>query len=500
MGVTRRYWGEAGLVGLLTGLAVVFAEPLFLVGSAGVGGWLLARQYAFVRTASKIAEDLSVTQSPDRDAVMVGDTVTVTLTAELERPAPMALGIEVESPVGVEPVGVEADRGEGTNDAEQTVTLPAGERTATATFEVRCPLAGEFEFRRPTVTAETERFRTAFPSGVSPSIVVEPRTPQNLHIGAGGETRSSPFGETNSDERGPGLDLAGIRQYVPGDTMQQIDWNATARFDQPHVREFEKHTKHGTAILLDRRPSMGTGPDGGTKFDYARQVALGIVGRARRDNEPVRVYEVGEGGLLARHGPTTTTQEYALLERRLRKIGPQESASGNGSATAAEGSAEATKSPSTVRRQGQRLLDDSAFGNRLRPFFEERDAYAERIADDPLYGAAKLHLSEANETMTTAVLTDDADPVETREVVKFVRRHSNHVLAFLTPTVLFEDGEAMDPETDYERYVDFERFRRRLAGIGRVSAFEVGPGDELESLLAGADANRLRRGVAEGDD
>lgn len=504
MGVTRRYWGEAGLVVVLAGLTVLFDRPLLLVGVAGVGGWLLARQYAFVGTVNSVAADISVAQSTEHDVVAEDGDTQVNLTVELPRPAPVSLAVEANPPPGVEVVEDEAGGGR-TKDAP-SVVVPPDEKTATTTFTVRCPLAGTFEFDPATVTATdvTGRFRTAFAAEAGPTLTVEARGPQNLHVGAGGEALDSTYGQHESDERGPGIDLAEIRAYVPGDAVRQIDWNATARLGEPHVREFETDTERRTVILLDRRASMSTGPDGETQFDYARQVALGIVSHARERGEPVALYEVGEEGLLARKRPTATEDGYVRLERRLRAVEPrgggeggQPSATSDRENRRGDEREQSAHSPAVARQRTHRLRsDDSAFADQLVPFFADADPYVQRITDDPLYGVARTHLKRLRGAVTTVVLTDDTHRTETREVVKVAGRHDNHVLAFLTPTALFERDESANPEAIYERYADFERFRRNLASIDGVSAFEVGPGDRLDALL---DANRAKQRAEAGD-
>ena len=40
--------------------------------------------------------------------------------------------------------------------------------------------------------------------------------------------------------RGFGLDLADLREYRFGDDARTIDWNATARLQEPHVRQFNE--------------------------------------------------------------------------------------------------------------------------------------------------------------------------------------------------------------------------------------------------------------------
>jgi hypothetical protein len=76
--------------------------------------------------------------------------------------------------------------------------------------------------------------------------------------------------------------------------------------------------------------------------------------------------------------------------------------------------------------------------------------------------------------------------------VKLARRDEGEVLVFLTPQVLFEPGGLADMEDAYERYVDFEEFRRELARLERVSAFEIAPGDRLEGVLAAGRHTRSR--------
>jgi len=38
--------------------------------------------------------------------------------------------------------------------------------------------------------------------------------------------------------RGAGLDLADLREYQHHDDVRHIDWNVTARLQQPYVRQF----------------------------------------------------------------------------------------------------------------------------------------------------------------------------------------------------------------------------------------------------------------------
>jgi uncharacterized protein (DUF58 family) len=71
-----------------------------------------------------------------------------------------------------------------------------------------------------------------------------------------------PFGEQPSVRRGPGSDVAGSREYVPGDPISSIDWYASARLssargrEQFIVREHFEDEAPRVVVVSDRRPSM----------------------------------------------------------------------------------------------------------------------------------------------------------------------------------------------------------------------------------------------------
>ncbi|MEM7141532.1 MAG: DUF58 domain-containing protein [Actinomycetota bacterium] len=74
-------------------------------------------------------------------------------------------------------------------------------------------------------------------------------------------------GDVRTLAYGRGLDFADLRDYEPTDDVRHIDWNATARFNRPHVRQFLEDRDHTAWFLVDRSASMAFGPDGRTKAD-----------------------------------------------------------------------------------------------------------------------------------------------------------------------------------------------------------------------------------------
>ena len=59
--------------------------------------------------------------------------------------------------------------------------------------------------------------------------------------------------------RGTGMDLADLREYQHHDDVRHIDWNVTARLQQPHVRVFTEDREMSAWFLLDLSPSVDFG-------------------------------------------------------------------------------------------------------------------------------------------------------------------------------------------------------------------------------------------------
>ncbi len=66
-------------------------------------------------------------------------------------------------------------------------------------------------------------------------------------------------GDYRSLFRGNGVDLAGLREYQPGDDVRYIDWAVTARMDTAYVREYLEDREITAWFLLDLSPSIDFG-------------------------------------------------------------------------------------------------------------------------------------------------------------------------------------------------------------------------------------------------
>jgi uncharacterized protein (DUF58 family) len=76
--------------------------------------------------------------------------------------------------------------------------------------------------------------------------------------------------------RGTGVDVADLREYQPGDDVRHVDWNVTARMDEPYVREYHEDREVTAWLLLDCSPSMDFGPVERRKHVVLTEVAATV--------------------------------------------------------------------------------------------------------------------------------------------------------------------------------------------------------------------------------
>jgi uncharacterized protein (DUF58 family) len=82
------------------------------------------------------------------------------------------------------------------------------------------------------------------------------------------------MGGYRTAHRGAGTDLAGLRDYVEGDDARHIDWNVTARLNEPQLRVFTEDRELTAWLVLDRSASMAVGMPERGKDDVLGELAL----------------------------------------------------------------------------------------------------------------------------------------------------------------------------------------------------------------------------------
>jgi len=93
--------------------------------------------------------------------------------------------------------------------------------------------------------------------------------------------------------RGAGLDLADLREYQHHDDVRHIDWNVTARLQQPYVRQFTEDREMSAWFLVDLSASVDFGSDVVTKRSLARDFVAVLARLLTRHGNKVGVLLYG---------------------------------------------------------------------------------------------------------------------------------------------------------------------------------------------------------------
>jgi uncharacterized protein (DUF58 family) len=101
-------------------------------------------------------------------------------------------------------------------------------------------------------------------------------------------------GKHHSPMRGSSLEFAQYRKYVPGDDTRRLDWRTWGRSDRFYIKEFEADTNLRLCLLIDSSGSMGFGPQGATRLDYARKLAGTLGYLAAQQGDAVGLWSMAD--------------------------------------------------------------------------------------------------------------------------------------------------------------------------------------------------------------
>ena len=71
-----------------------------------------------------------------------------------------------------------------------------------------------------------------------------------------GRAQGGAGGSRRSRQTGSSAEFSDYREYIPGDDIRRLDWNALARFDRLYMKLFMEEQESQVTILLDASASM----------------------------------------------------------------------------------------------------------------------------------------------------------------------------------------------------------------------------------------------------
>ena len=94
-------------------------------------------------------------------------------------------------------------------------------------------------------------------------------------------------GEYHTSFKGRGMTFSEVRQYQYGDDVRAIDWNVTARYNEPFVKVFEEERELTMMLLVDISGSESFGTKNQLKRDMVTEIAATLAFSATQNNDKI---------------------------------------------------------------------------------------------------------------------------------------------------------------------------------------------------------------------
>ena len=96
-------------------------------------------------------------------------------------------------------------------------------------------------------------------------------------------------GEYHTAFKGKGMAFSEVREYQAGDDVRSIDWNVTARYNNPFVKVFEEEREMTVILLIDVSGSSDFGTQTQLKREVATEIAAVLSFSAINNNDKIGV-------------------------------------------------------------------------------------------------------------------------------------------------------------------------------------------------------------------
>ncbi len=94
-------------------------------------------------------------------------------------------------------------------------------------------------------------------------------------------------GEYHSTFKGRGMTFSEVRQYQFGDDVRNIDWNVTARYNEPYIKVFEEERELTMMLMVDISASELFGTDQQIKKDIITEIGATLAFSATQNNDKI---------------------------------------------------------------------------------------------------------------------------------------------------------------------------------------------------------------------
>ncbi len=256
--------------------------------------------------------------------------------------------------------------------------------------------------------------------------------------------------------RGRGIAFSEIREYRHGDDVRTIDWNVTARFNRPYVKEYIEERDLQVYVVVDVSAS---GSFGGSlaKRDRAVEVAAALMFAAQQSNDRAGMFLVSDH--IEMFVPARRGRRH-VMQALLKMVSHEAASRATDLRACIESMAGIVKRRSVIIVVSD-MMDDGDYAKPLRHLARRHDIAVVRVTDErernmPDVGLIELEDSETGEQ----VLVNTSDEEFRAEYARLVERGD----AALAATMARCRVDRIDIGTDGEyaaRLLRFFQTRRR---------------------------------------
>lgn len=145
---------------------------------------------------------------------------------------------------------------------------------------------------------------------------------REIELKTRGLTKQVFSGEYSSAFKGRGMTFSEVRNYQFQDDVRNIDWNVTARFNEPFVKVFEEERELSVFLVLDVSGSNNFGTGEKTKFELMLELAAVLSFSAVANNDKIGAVFVSDQ--VEKYIPPKKGRSHALkIIRDLIQIEPK---------------------------------------------------------------------------------------------------------------------------------------------------------------------------------
>ncbi len=145
---------------------------------------------------------------------------------------------------------------------------------------------------------------------------------QRLKLAVDKKSNASLLGSRKSVRKGSSAEFSDFREYMPGDDIRAIDWNAYARLDRLYIKEYMEEKESAVSLFIDLSKSMDYGEK--TKLELQEEIAAALAYIALMNMDHVAVYDLAD--TRRRHVASGGKAGFSELTEWLDRLEPGEPA------------------------------------------------------------------------------------------------------------------------------------------------------------------------------